>query len=412
MTAVGDPRPPFARPGLGDALGRAVVRRLVRRVPLSLSENGRLIESGPAPTVAAVNVREPAAYRAVALGGSVELGRTFAAGWWEADDLVGLLRFLTRRLVRPPTRLDRLASLTSARGGRRLPQRVDKDRDRRNVRAHYDLSDEFFALFLDPTLTYSCALFERPGITLEEAQTAKLERICQLAELDPSDSVLEIGTGWGSFALHAAGRHGCSVTTTTVSEHQLVHARRRVKEADLGSLVSVHDLDYRDLEGTYDKVVSIEMIEAIGWRQVDTFFQACARLLRPGGLLALQAIVIDDRFYERAKHRDDFIKAVVFPGSCLPSVSSLVAAAGRTNSLRLLECADIGQHYAETLARWRSRFHQNRREIEALGFDETFLRLWDFYLAYCEAGFAERRISDVQLLFEAPGGHRRRGAPV
>jgi cyclopropane-fatty-acyl-phospholipid synthase len=223
---------------------------------------------------------------------------------------------------------------------------------------------------------------------------------------------MEIGTGWGSFALHAARQYSAKVTTTTISANQLVFARRRVRDEDLEALVSVVDSDYRDLVGQFDKVVSIEMVEAVGWPQQDAFFEACARLLRPGGLFVLQSIVIDDRYYEQSKYQKDFIKSVVFPGSCIPSVGSIVSSARRTGRLRLVECHDMGVHYAETLSRWRSQFLKHRAEVEALGYDDAFVRLWDFYLAYCEAGFAERRISDVQFVFEAPGTRRRRGTPA
>jgi cyclopropane-fatty-acyl-phospholipid synthase len=379
---------------------------------MDLREPGepRRRHTGPTPE-ATLMVREPAAYREVLTRGSVGLGRTYAAGWWDADDLVLALRLLTRRLPVGSSGRQQLLRLAGLLKARRRPAE-DKNQNRRDVQAHYDLGDEFFARFLDPTLTYSCAYFDRPGMTLAEGSVAKLDRICQLAELAAGDEVMEIGTGWGSFALHAAAQYGCSVTTTTVSSRQLDFARRRVTELGLDSQISVLDLDYRDLRGQFDKVVSIEMIEAVGWRQLDTFSGMCARLLRPGGILVVQAIVIDDRVYERAKRGSDFIKTVVFPGSSIPSTASILSSVRRTGPLRLVECHDIGLHYAETLSRWRSRFHDERAAITALGFDEFFLRLWEFYLAYCEAGFAERRISDVQLVFEAPAARRRRGMPL
>ena len=401
---------PRARSRADDVAWRAVSRWLLRGVPIDLRDNGTPPTDGSTSQVT-LEIRQPATYREVLKGGSVALGRTYAAGWWEADDLVLALRLLTRRLGLPSPARQRLLRLAGLLKGARRGPAEDKQRDRRQVRAHYDLGDEFFARFLDPTLTYSCAYFERAGMGLEEASVAKLDRICRLAELEPGDSVAEIGTGWGSFALHAATRYGCSVTTTTVSARQLGVARRRVAEQGLDGRVTVLDLDYRDMRGQFDKVVSIEMIEAVGWRQLDAFLSACARLLRPGGLLVLQAIVIDDRLYELSKRQADFIKTDIFPGSCIPSVAATLASARRTGALRLVECHDIGLHYAETLARWRERFGAERASIAALGFDDAFLRLWDFYLAYCEAGFSERRISDVQLVFEAPGARRRRGAP-
>ena len=355
-------------------------------------------------------MHDPAAYRAVLARGSVGLGTSYAAGWWDSDDLVGVVRSASRRLPSPAGRLGRITDVLGRAGGlgpgRHSAARNGLDsraEDRLDVQAHYDLGDEFFAAFLDPTLTYSCAYFERPGMSLEEASVAKLDRLCAKLDLGPDDEVLEIGTGWGSFAAHAATRYGCRVTTTTISDRQFAYARRRVGEAGLDHLVTVRNDDYRDLHGQWDKVVSVEMIEAVGWRQYRTFFESCARLLRPDGLMALQAIVIDDARYERAKRVDDFIKAVVFPGSCIPSVGVIVAVTTGATDLRVIGLEDIGAHYAETLHRWRARFLDNRRAIAALGFDEPFLRTWDLYLAYCEAGFEERRISDVQMILAKPG---------
>lgn len=394
-----------------DALWRYLARRLARDLPISIREEGRRAVVRSRAPRAELAVREPATYREALTGGSVGLGLTYAAGWWDADDLVQALRALCRRLGIPSPTRQRLESVAARLRPAHRSASEDKDRDRRAVRAHYDLGDDFFALFLDPTLTYSCAYFERPGMSLADASVAKLDRICKLAELKAGDEVLEIGSGWGSFALHAAERLGCSVTTTTVSLHQAEHVRKKVAEEGLESRISVLERDYRDLRGQFDKVISIEMIEAVGWRQLDAFFHGCAGLLRPGGILVIQAIVIDDRLYEWAKRRSDFIKEVIFPGSSIPSLGSLIASAARTGALRLVEQHDIGLHYAETLKRWRARLHEERAHVLALGFDESFFRLWDFYLAYCEAGFAERRISDVQLVFESPAAVRHRWTP-
>ncbi len=411
--------------------------RRIREGHLTVREGDRLTAYGPGcehPGLrATVTVHHPHAYRA-AMAGSVGLGRGYVEGWWDADDLVALLRIAARhlppggggllgwggrRLALPNRTLGR-APDRALRGGRaRGDRRGGWERDRENIRAHYDLGDDFFALFLDPTLTYSCGIFDSPEASLEQASLAKLDRICTKLDLGPGDRVLEIGTGWGSFALHAASTYGCHVTTTTISDRQYSHARRSVAGAGLGDLVTVRNDDYRALRGTWDKIVSIEMIEAIGWRSYDQFFSTCASLLRPGGLMALQAIVIDDRVYPRAKRSEDFIKAMVFPGSCLPSVEAIVRSTARASDLRTVGLEDIGAHYADTLTKWRSRFHKNRCEIAALGFDEPFLRLWDLYLAYCQAGFEERRISDAQMLLAKPGwrprtpghGRERRRAP-
>jgi cyclopropane-fatty-acyl-phospholipid synthase len=298
--------------------------------------------------------------------------------------------------------------VSAIRGDRSRGGIVDKAVDRLDIEAHYDLGDQFFQLFLDPTLTYSCAVFDRTGMTLEEAQLNKLDRICRKLELRPSDSLLEIGSGWGSLAILAASRYGCRVTTTTVSKNQFDYVTERVHDLGLDQLVTVLYEDYRDLTGTYDKLASVEMIEAVGWRQLDSFFRCCSERLVPGGLMVLQAIVIDDQYYERAKRSDDFIKAMIFPGSSIPSVRAIRDATGLASALRVTETVDIGAYYATTLASWRTRFNANREVLATLGYSEPFLRLWDLYLAYCEAGFAERRISDVQMrLVNSKRGYQR-----
>ena len=254
---------------------------------------------------------------------------------------------------------------------------------------------------LDTTMTYSCGLFEQPDMSLAQAQTAKLDRICRKLALSPADHVLEIGSGWGSFALHAASSYGCRVTTTTISAAQYEYAAKRVATAGLADRVTVLDADYRDLTGTYDKLVSIEMIEAVNWRDHATFFAQCARLLRPDGLAAIQAIVIANESFERAKRHDDFIRRYIFPGGCLPSVTS-IAAASSGAGLRMLDLEDIGLHYAETLRRWRLNIRREEMAVATLGLDPDFRRLWDLYLAYCEAAFLERHITDVQVVMAMP----------
>jgi cyclopropane-fatty-acyl-phospholipid synthase len=274
---------------------------------------------------------------------------------------------------------------------------------RRNIAAHYDLGNEFFALFLDPTMMYSSAVFEHPAMTLEEAQVAKLERICRRLDLRPGERVLEIGTGWGGFALHAAGRYGCQVTTTTISEEQYALARERIHEAGLQGRVTLLKQDYRDLRGRYDKLVSIEMIEAVGHQYFGTFFARCGALLEPQGRMLLQAITIADQRYEAARKGVDFIKRYIFPGCCIPSVTALVNAASAASDLRLVHLDDIGPHYATTLRLWRENLLGNIGAVRGLGYSEAFIRMWEFYLAYCEAGFAERMLGDVHAVFAKPG---------
>jgi len=381
---------------------RSTVLALTRRLEcgtLVIEEEGgtRHVCGAGAPTVE-VHVHDDRVWSSVALRGSIGLGESYAEGWWDCDDLTSLLRMLLAAL-RPATKaLDRVGTTTArfADPVRRL-RATRGARDRRNIRAHYDISNDFFALMLDPTMTYSCGLFERQQDSLADAQRAKLDRICQLLELTPEDDLLEIGGGWGSFAIHAASSYGCRVTTTTISDAQLEVARKRVASAGLAHLVTVRPDHYRELTGRYTKLASIEMFEAVDWRDHDDFFETCSRLLDPNGLMALQTIVIEEGAFDRTKVHHDFIKRFIFPGGCLPSVASLVRSAAR-QELQLLELHDIGRHYPETLRRWRTALAAQTERVSALGLDDRFQRLWTFYLCYCEAGFIEGRVSDVQVL--------------
>ncbi len=351
---------------------------------------------------ATLHIHDPRAYKRVVLERSRGLGEAYADGWWDTDDLTATLRLARRNLdavVNATNRVQRLARVALDPIAR--TRRPDKERDARNVRAHYDLGNEFFERLLDETMMYSCAVFDRRDEPLATASTRKLDRLARLVELSPCDHLLEIGTGWGGFAVHAATEYGCRVTTTTLSRRQYDYASRRVERAGLGDRVDVRCTDYRDLDGTYSKVVAIEMIEAVDWRDYDTFFAQCRRLLADDGALAMQAIVVPDADFDRAKRNTDFIKSAIFPGSCIPSVAALSTAARRAG-FGLAHLDDIGMHYAETLRRWRSNLDAARDDLEALGLDDRFARLWEFYLAYCEAGFEERVVSDVQLLYTAP----------
>jgi cyclopropane-fatty-acyl-phospholipid synthase len=382
-------------------LARNVAMALGRRLSwgtVVVKDGGGTIRLGDGDPQVRVRIHHPGTYGALLRHGSVGLGRSYVDGWWDADDLTGLVQILVHNRGSAGAARDRVGQALSvvADPVRRLHRRP-LAADRRDVRAHYDIGNELFSIMLDPTMSYSCALFERPGMSLEEASLAKLDRICRKLDLSPADHVLEIGTGWGGFALHAAAHYGCRVTTTTVSTEQYSHASELVARRGLSERVHVLQEDYRNLRGTYDKLVSIEMVEAVDWRRLGTYFRKCASLLRPNGLMGLQAITIADQSYDRAKHTQDFIKAFVFPGSCLPSVGSLVKAATRTD-LRIVDLEDIGRHYAETLRRWRDNIDGRQEEIGAIGFDRRFLRLWRLYLSYCEAAFLERHISDVQLV--------------
>ena len=339
----------------------------------------------------------------IAWGGSVGAGEAYMLGYWKADDLAAALRIFAVNSAAMDELETGLARLSAPlRAAMHRMARNTRAGSRRNIAAHYDLGNEFFALFLDPTLMYSSALFERPGMSLEEASVAKLERLCRMLDLRPGDRVLEIGTGWGGFALHAASRYGCHVTTTTISREQHALASRRVHAAGLTDLVTVVKHDYRDLQGRFDKLISIEMIEAIGHQYFETFFAKCSELLEPDGRMALQAITIADRRYAAARDSVDFIKKHIFPGCCIPSVSALTGAMAAASDLRMVRLDDIGPHYATTLRCWRENLLANAAKVRALGYSEQFIRTWEFYFAYCEAGFAERVLGDIQALLVKP----------
>ena len=348
-------------------------------------------------------IHHPSVYPAVLRGGSVGFGRTYADGLWDCDDLTALVRILSVGL-RPVTAVqDRVGQWWgSATDWARRLRPPDREADRKNIHAHYDLSNEFFRLMLDETMMYSCAVFERPGMDLADAQRAKLDRLCTKLDLRPSDQVVEVGAGWGGFAVHAASTYGCRVTTTTISDAQYRFAAKRVADAGLSDRVTVLDLDYRDLTGSYDKLVSIEMIEAVDWRQHDTFFRTCASLLRPHGIMALQAITMDDRSYARAKTGPDFIRDMIFPGACIPSLEAITRSLRRSTPLLVVDLEDIGRHYVETLHRWHANVREHRDQIAEIGLDARFQRLWDLYLCYCAGAFAERHISDVQMILAMP----------
>jgi cyclopropane-fatty-acyl-phospholipid synthase len=278
---------------------------------------------------------------------------------------------------------------------------------RANIAAHYDLGNDLFERFLDPSMTYSSAVFEDDDCDLASAQRAKYDRLCGKLALRPDDHVLEIGSGWGGFAIHAATHYGCRVTTTTISRQQFELARERVARAGVADRVEILMTDYRDLAGTYDKLVSIEMVEAVGHQYMEEFFRLCCERLRPDGLCAIQAIVHADQVFEESKRTVDFIKRYIFPGGSLPCVWSMCDAAKNATDFRLIHLEDIGEHYARTLAMWRQRFLENREAIRGLGYEERFLRMWEFYLAYCEGAFEERAIGAVQTLFARPEARRR-----
>jgi cyclopropane-fatty-acyl-phospholipid synthase len=364
---------------------------------------------GPRPTL---RVHSPAFYRALARNGSVGAGESFMDGEWDCDDLVALVRLLVRNrelldgMERGPARLGGLAMRAL-----HALQRNTRAGSRRNIAAHYDLGRDYIRLFLDEGMMYSSAMFASPADSLEQASERKLRRICEKLDLRSADHLLEIGTGWGGMAIFAAREYGCRVTTTTISARQHALARERVQEAGLSERITLLRSDYRDLQGSYDKLVSIEMVEAVGHQYLDGYFAKCASLLAPGGLALVQAITIEDHRYAQALESVDFIKRHIFPGSFIPCASVLVESAARAGRLRLLNLEDFGDSYALTLRHWRQRFLARREQARTLGLDERFLRLWEFYLCYCEGGFLEHATSDVQLLLAAPGNARAQYLP-
>jgi cyclopropane-fatty-acyl-phospholipid synthase len=352
---------------------------------------------------ATVQVLDPRFYSEIAFGGSIGAGEAYMQGYWRVDDLTTAMRILLQNrevLDGMETGLARLAAPLQK--ALHWMARNTRAGSSRNIQAHYDLGNDFFQLFLDPTMMYSAAVFERPDMTLEEASIAKLDRICRKLELKPGDRVVEIGTGWGGFAMHAARHYGCHVTTTTISPAQHALARERIAAAGLSSQIELLLTDYRDLTGQYDKLVSIEMIEAVGHHFYDTYFGQCSRLLKPDGAMLLQAITIADQRYEAAKNSVDFIQRYIFPGSCIPSVTAISEALTRATDLRLTHLEDIGPHYATTLRCWNDNFSARLDRVRALGYPEAFIRMWEFYLCYCEAGFLERVIGDAQMLLVKP----------
>jgi len=391
-----------------DRTSRRLVHTLLRHTrhgSLTLIETDRTARFGKAePGGPAVTVRVHSAefYRAL-LRGSIGLSDAYMAGMFDCEHLPELARLAAlnmpqldawRRAMRPLVALPQAAA--------RWLERNTPARSRRQISAHYDLGNDLFGLMLDETMMYSCAIFEPPDATLHEAQVAKLDRICRKLDLRPEDHLLEIGTGWGGLAIHAATHYGCRVTTTTISAEQLALARERVAAAGLEDRITLLLEDYRDLAGSYDKLVSIEMIEAVGWQYFDTFFERCGALLAPHGAMLLQAITIDHQAYEVEKATKSFANTHIFPGGCLPSLEVIARSLAKTSDLRTVHSEDLTAHYVQTLRCWRENFLTQLERVRALGYDGRFQRLWELYLAYCEGGFDARRIGTFQLLLAKP----------
>ncbi len=401
--------------GIGASLlKRAVLRQLgqLHHGQLAIIEDGERQTFGRAGSVlhAEIQVQDAAVWAMVAGNGSIGAGEAYIHGYWTTPDLTAVIRIVVANLDVLDGMERGLALL-----GRPLLQglhwlnRNTRQGSRKNIAAHYDLGNELFEQFLDPTMMYSAAMFQGADDTLEQAQLNKLERICQKLDLKPEDHLLEIGTGWGSMALYAASHYGCRVTTTTLSRQQYEYTRQRIAEQGLEDRVTLLLEDYRDLRGQYDKLVSIEMIEAVGHRFLPTYFKQCAHLLKDDGQMLLQAITIRDQRYEQARKSVDFIQRYIFPGGALPSVNKMLQVISTETDLNLHHMEDFGLHYARTLRLWHDNLRQARHRLEQIGYDDYFYRLWEFYLCYCEGGFLERTIGTAQLLLAKPGA---RPAPL
>ena len=355
------------------------------------------------PLEATIAVHHPRFYSSIVFGGSIGASESFMAGQWSTDDLTTVVRIIILNQALLARMEKGLAWLTAPLHLMfHLFRSNTKKGARCNIAAHYDLGNDFYKLFLDETLTYSCGIFEREDSTLKEASIAKYARICQKLDLSSRDHVVEIGSGWGGFAIYAAQNYGCRVTTTTISAAQFGLAKERISKAGVAHKVELRLEDYRDLGGKYDKLASIEMIEAVGHKYLDTFFRTCSKLLQQDGMMLLQAITIADQFFEQHKRSVDFIKRYIFPGSCIPSITAMSRSIARASDLKIFHLEDITPHYARTLRTWRQRFFANEDRVRDLGYPETFIRMWDYYLSYCEAGFAERYLGDVQMLLTKP----------
>lgn len=360
-------------------------------------------ESNEDVLTAHIKVLSPEFYLDLLKGGSIGCGESYMRHHWVSNDLLTLVRVMVLNLhVLDGVNQERSWLTRIATKFLHRRNANNKEGSRRNIAAHYDLSNQFFETFLDPSMMYSAAIFPDDETSLHEASINKLSHICERLQLCSEDHLLEIGTGWGSMAIHAAEHYGCKVTTTTLSKEQYKYATQKVKEAGLAERVTVLLKDYRDLEGEYDKLVSVEMIEAVGHEFYANYFEKCSSLLKENGLMLIQAITISDQRFERAKNSVDFIQRYIFPGGCLPSNSVISEHIGRHTDMQLVGLEDITRDYALTLDHWRRRFLSQRNEIAAHGFTQEFMRMWDYYLAYCQGGFMERVIHTAQFLAAKP----------
>ncbi len=353
---------------------------------------------------AKINVLDSVFYKNIILGGTIGASESFIRGEWSSSNLTNVIRVLARN-TEAQDKLENFFTLLSQ-PFLKVMHKLNENSVRgskKNISRHYDLSNDFFSLFLDKNMMYSSAIYKTRKTNLEDAAINKLDVICKKLKLKKTDHIIEIGTGWGGFAIYAVKNYGCKVTTTTISIEQYKFAKQKIKEAGLGRQINILLKDYRLLKGQYDKVVSIEMIEAVGYQFYDEYFKIISQLLKDDGDALIQAITIKDQRYSKAIHSVDFIQKYIFPGSCIPSITAIQNSLTNTTDLVINDVRDIGHHYARTLADWRKKFLKNKREIRKLGFDDKFLRMWLFYFAYCEGGFEEKVISDIHLHITKPG---------
>ena len=402
--------PQGRKSSIGESFARQAIFKIFEQLTigsLTLHEGPQSYHFGnagvPGQPEAEVHIHSPSVYGQMLRGGSIGAGEEYIAARWSSPQLVEVIRLFSANIAALDNLDKKQSWLTTL--ALKLAHRLNRNThkgSKDNIAAHYDLGNEFFQLFLDPTMMYSSALFTDPAMTLESASEAKLDEICHQLELCADDHLLEIGTGWGGMAIHAAKHYGCRVTTTTISAEQYEHARTRVKQEGLEDKVTLLCEDYRSLTGEYDKLVSIEMIEAVGHEFYKTYFETCTRLLKSNGKMVIQAITVADQRYQQARDEVDYIKRYIFPGGCLPSVAVIANHVAQDTDLQIVHLRDITDDYATTLAHWRDRFLARLDAVEDMGFDQEFIRMWEFYLCYCEGGFRERIIGTVQLAFAKP----------
>lgn len=395
-------------------LGRSLLLKQLARLrdgELVVRDNGNELRFGSRTSrcalSATITVDNPQFYADAAFGGTTGAGESYINGLWRCDDLTALVRIMVVNRHVMDGMEGGLATVSNwVRRAMHWVNRNSKAGSARNIAAHYDLGNELYKLFLDDTMAYSCGIFTSEDATLHEASVAKFDAACRKLALTPNDHLVEIGTGWGGLAIHAAERYGCRVTTTTISREQHDFARDKIAARGLSDRITLLFEDYRDLKGQFDKLVSIEMIEAVGAKYLDTYFAKCSSLLKPNGAMLLQAITIQDQFYAEALKSVDFIQRYVFPGSFIPSITAIADSVTRVTDMKIFNLEDIGPHYARTLRLWRERFFANIAQVRQLGYPDSFARLWEFYLCYCEGGYAERQLGDVQVLLTKPACRR------